>query len=432
MRRATGVAWKLISYSPWSAILLLRDLRDLHVRYAEASIAYVMLGQAAQAAGDRDLLDACTHCHDRTLRGLKWTVTEIKLSAPQALISPGTVRGAWRDTRAGNASDTERQGGELGEDRVRQVGERLVLSIEGAKWLDEPSYKLEHVLELTLNLLGDRTKRFRRLLHGTWYGHPLHPVLTDLPIGSWSVSLLLDGLSLANPQDDGLAAGADLALAVGVAGALAAALTGLNDWQHTHDTARRTGLVHGLINIGGTSINVASLVLRRRGRRAAATGMSVGAWGGMLVSAYLGGTLVYRHRIGVDHAHMGLEPRRFVPVLDAAELPDNDPRCVQVDGAQLVLVRQGDEIHALGGECPHLGGPLWEGWLYRGGIVCPWHGSRFSLCDGEAIDGPATAPLPLYDVRVRDGRIEVRHRPRVRTAPPGDALVRLQENDDES
>jgi hypothetical protein len=72
---------------PEIGLLLVRDLRKLHLLYAEASIDYVIVGQGAQAARDRELLDAVSHCHAQTLRGMKWTVTRIKAAAPQVLTS---------------------------------------------------------------------------------------------------------------------------------------------------------------------------------------------------------------------------------------------------------------------------------------------------------------------------------------------------------
>jgi nitrite reductase/ring-hydroxylating ferredoxin subunit len=73
-----------------------------------------------------------------------------------------------------------------------------------------------------------------------------------------------------------------------------------------------------------------------------------------------------------------------------------------------MLVRAGGRIHALANTCSHLGGPLCEGTLHEGGVVCPWHGSRFDLETGEVLDGPAVFPAPRFETRVRDGRIELR------------------------
>lgn len=83
--RVRGKTSELLGRRPETGLLLLRDLRKLHLLYAEASINWVILGQGAQAARDRELLDAVSDCHPQTLRGMKWTVTRIKIGAPQVL-----------------------------------------------------------------------------------------------------------------------------------------------------------------------------------------------------------------------------------------------------------------------------------------------------------------------------------------------------------
>jgi len=134
----------------------------------------------------------------------------------------------------------------------------------------------------------------------------------------------------------------------------------------------------------------------------------------MFVGAYLGGHLVYRRRQGVDQADRSVEPRGFEPVLPAAELSENQPRRVEVWDAieraniPIVLVRHRGRIFAMGARCSHMGGPLDEGWLLKGGLVCPWHGSRYDLETGQPLDGPSTCPQPRYDVRLRKGVIEIR------------------------
>jgi nitrite reductase/ring-hydroxylating ferredoxin subunit len=75
-----------------------------------------------------------------------------------------------------------------------------------------------------------------------------------------------------------------------------------------------------------------------------------------------------------------------------------------------VLVRRGDRIHALVESCAHLGGPLSEGSVEGGAIRCPWHGSLFALEDGRVLEGPSSFPQPCFEVRVREGQIEVRPR----------------------
>ena len=68
----------------------------------------------------------------------------------------------------------------------------------------------------------------------------------------------------------------------------------------------------------------------------------------------------------------------------------------------------GQRIFALAETCSHLGGPLAEGKLSDNSVQCPWHGSRFCMRDGRVLTGPATVNAPRYDVRVRQGQVEVK------------------------
>src|SRR5258706_1082714 len=108
---------------------------------------------------------------------------------------------------------------------------------------------------------GSARRKLDNFLNGTWLGHPLHPVLTDVPVGAWTLTLALDGAESVNGRRE-LATGADVALAAGLAGALGSAVTGLAQWQYSLRRARRVGVAHALLNVGATALYGASLVLR--------------------------------------------------------------------------------------------------------------------------------------------------------------------------
>ena len=293
--------------------------------------------------------------------------------------------------------------------RLAEVGERAVETIERQDWLDRVGGALDGVIARAFERAGTVGRHVKNFLHGTWLGHPLHPALTDVPLGAWTTALVLDVLDRprANDGRGPYSAGADAAVALGAAGAVAAATAGLVDWHHTDNGARRVGLVHGLLNTTVLALYGTSLILRRRGHRPAGRALGYLGFATMSVAAYLGGTLVYRQRIGVDHSQRQ-RSSRFVPVLADHELPEGTIRRVEVGEIRVVLVRRDANIHALAESCSHLGGPLAEGRLEGDGIVCPWHGSRFALADGRVLDGPATAPQPCFATRVRNGMIEVR------------------------
>ena len=126
------------------------------------------------------------------------------------------------------------------------------------------------------------------------------------------------------------------------------------------------------------------------------------------VAAYLGGHLVFKDKIGVDHTADHSPPENFVSLLAESELRENELRRVDVNGMPVLLVRRGQRIYAIAETCAHLGGPLSEGKLEDTTVRCPWHGSRFALEDGRVLEGPSVHAQPVLEVRVRDGQIEVR------------------------
>jgi nitrite reductase/ring-hydroxylating ferredoxin subunit/uncharacterized membrane protein len=290
--------------------------------------------------------------------------------------------------------------------KLGHVGEAAVEAIERQGWLDPLGDRLQAAVARIYQAGGQTGRVIRDLLHGTWLGHPLHPVLTDIPLGAWTAALVLDAMDSGRGR--GFSRAADTSIGVGLAGAVGAAATGLTDWHHTTGGDRRAGLVHGLMNTAATVLYAGSLVTRRRGARAAGQGLASAGFLVALGAAYLGGHLVYGKRIGVTHAPKPEPSDDFIPVLPEAELREGTPRRVQARDMTLVLVRQDGQIYALVESCAHLGGPLSEGTVEEDSIRCPWHGSRFALEDGRVLEGPSTFPQPCFEVRIRTGQVEVR------------------------
>jgi nitrite reductase/ring-hydroxylating ferredoxin subunit/uncharacterized membrane protein len=270
--------------------------------------------------------------------------------------------------------------------------------------LDQLAEPLSRAVRGAYEAAGAAGREAKNAAHGVWLGHPLHPVLTDVPLGAWTTALALD--ATAN-GDAGMRRAATFAIGVGLVGALGAAVTGLTDWSETQGQPRRTGLVHGLLNIAATSLMATAFFQRRNGNDA--NGRAC-AWSGVAIaaaSAYLGGDLVYRQRIGVTHADVEL-PEKWTAVASGSELADNTMMRARAGDADVLLVRQHGRVCALVHSCAHLGGPLSEGTLRDGSVICPWHGSEFALDDGHVVNGPATQSQPCLAVRERDGQIEVK------------------------
>lgn len=239
----------------------------------------------------------------------------------------------------------------------------------------------------------------KSLLSGTWLDHPLHPALTNLPLGCWSGAVVLDLFGGAAGD-----AAIQPMVALGTLTALPAAVAGLSDWANSYGPERRVGLVHAAVNVTGLSLFTASLAARRRARCLRLLGLAAVATGG-----YLGGHLTYARGLGIDHQILVERPTEWTDAADAGGLAEATPTLAEAGGARVLLYRRGSQIYALSDVCPHAGGPLHEGTVDdQLCVTCPWHGSRFRLSDGRALHGPASAPAVLYEARVREGRVEVR------------------------
>lgn len=270
--------------------------------------------------------------------------------------------------------------------------------------------KIQKAIDKALYANGNPVaQKVRNFLNGTWLGEPLHVVLTDVPIGAWTVAMVFDALDMINSRHE-FALAADTSIAIGLAGAAGAAITGVTDWSDVDPPARRLGLIHGLLNIGATALFATSLILRKKKARSESRGFAALGYALMSFSAHLGGKMVYEHRVGVDRTDGETFPENFTAVLAESKLPDNTPTRAMHQGTPILLVRRGERMFALAETCSHFSGPLSEGKLDGDSIVCPYHASRFALEDGRVLDGPAVHPQPCLKVRARDGQIEVRRR----------------------
>ncbi len=251
-------------------------------------------------------------------------------------------------------------------------------------------------------------KPVKNLLNGTVLGHPLHPVLTDIPVGAWSVTALLDIFEMSGRTD--VAFAADAALVFGLLGGVGAIVTGYADWTDTDKEPRTLGMAHAMLNAGAFTAYCGSLLLRRSGRRPTGIALSMLGYAVSGFSAYLGGELAFNFLLGTKHTAEPLgPPEEFVPVLADDELPMGEMRRVDLAGIPVLLLRTRDAVHAISAVCTHRGAPLDRGTLEDDACVrCPWHASLFSFEDGSVIEGPATFPQARFSARVSNGRIEVR------------------------
>lgn len=242
--------------------------------------------------------------------------------------------------------------------------------------------------------------RTRDVLTGTPLGHPLHPLLVDVPIGCWTSSLLLDVVARRQHRASRRLVG------IGVLTALPTAAAGLADWTDTEEAEMRVGLVHAALNVGALGCYTVSWWKRRRGGHAGrawsllAIALSSGA-------GWLGGHLAYGLGVGVDTNAFESGPTAWSPAVGS--LPDEGAVArLTTEGVGIAVARREGTDHAMADRCSHRGGPLSEGTIEGDCLVCPWHGSKFRLTTGLPAGGPASEPQPLYELQVRDATVEVR------------------------
>jgi nitrite reductase/ring-hydroxylating ferredoxin subunit/uncharacterized membrane protein len=242
---------------------------------------------------------------------------------------------------------------------------------------------------------------------GRWIGHPIHPALSDLPIGLWTGVMLLDVIDRDQAPRRGLDA-AGMLSAAGILAAGATALTGLSDWTVSNDEDRRVGLFHGILNTVALGLQGASLGTRMAGRRGTARALGAASLTVTAAAGYLGGHLVFTKGVMVNRVAWAVGPRRWTRALQEADLPDDSPTAVEAEGRQVMLYRHDGSLYAIDNICSHAGGLLSRGTIADLTVTCPLHGARFALADGCVGRGPASQPQPVLPTRIRNGWIEVR------------------------
>lgn len=257
----------------------------------------------------------------------------------------------------------------------------------------------------------------RDFLHGTWLGHPVHPMLTDIPIGAFIVAFVLDLVGLPGQLAAGPSTGSTWAIAIGFVSMLAAALAGYADYIDLSGTSKRVGSLHSTTMLLAAVLYFISLGTRLMwwGPLDFSTFTTVSVWTAnvglllVLVGSYLGGELVFNLGSQVDrHAWRGGGTKW--QALDLDSVPEDKLTKAKAGAQTLVVVRRGEKIFALHDTCSHQGCSLAEGKLVDEGkrIECKCHGSRFELADGSVNRGPAVYPQPRYEVRRAEGKIEVK------------------------
>jgi nitrite reductase/ring-hydroxylating ferredoxin subunit/uncharacterized membrane protein len=241
-------------------------------------------------------------------------------------------------------------------------------------------------------------------ISGTWFGHPVHPPLTDVVIGSFLGASLLDLLGGEGKASERL-------LGVGLVAAVPTALTGVNDWADTEiadQAVRRVGLVHATANTSALILYASSLAARRRGARGRGAILALAGTAVMTVGGYLGGHMSYVRGVGPNQTAFDPGPEEWTDIGEAGAFPDGALRAVVAQDTPVLVLRHGDGIHAIHNRCSHRGCLLSEGEVEGHVVTCACHGSQFDVRDGSIVRGPATASQPAFDARESEGKVEIK------------------------
>jgi len=280
--------------------------------------------------------------------------------------------------------------------------------IDGQHWLEPVADFLQKVVGGTYKALGAPGTALKSFNHGTWLGHPLHPVLTDIPLGAWTMAVIFDIIYIFNRSHTWTSA-ADATTFIGILAALATAVTGFTDWNETFGRERRVGAAHGLINTVALLLFIVSLIVGLTGgSRAIAIVVAFVGYALLLSAAFLGGELVFSIGTGVNHHAWQQVPEKFTRVMLEGQLKDGVLIRGLAGDTPILLYKNGETVCAISETCSHAGGPLSEGKIVGNLVQCPWHGSRFDVCSGAVKQGPATVSQVRYETRMQNGQLEVK------------------------
>ncbi len=249
-------------------------------------------------------------------------------------------------------------------------------------------------------------------------GHPLHPIFVPFPLAFFVGAFLFDVIGVGSGTPGWYIAGTYLA-GGGIIMGLVAAVPGLIDYVWSvppASSARRAARRHLLLNTA--VLLLFALAFWVRGAPGVPPDppiLGLELIGVLLLtwSGFIGGTLVYRNQIGVDHRYAGAgkwreavvpyRPGEPVVVARADELQPGQMKLLRAGPRRIVLARTSAEAAAAGwaafdDHCTHRGGTLADGVLACDVVQCPWHGSQFDVRSGAVRAGPAKEAIGTYPV----------------------------------
>ena len=282
--------------------------------------------------------------------------------------------------------------------------------IRSQGWLDPTGDAIQKIVGGIYGALGAPGRVLKDFAHGTRVlGHPLHPALTDIPLGAWTVGVAADLLHYPIPALP--TAVGDVGVGFGLIAGLGSALSGYTDHHETFGNERRVATLHGLLMTSVVVLMTVSVVLRWKAG-VGGHGLAVlFALVGVLVAltgAFFGGHLTFGIGTMVNHNAFAVGPEEAVAVGKAADFAEGSMKVVQAGDMPVLMTRVGGRLYAIANTCSHAGGPLNEGSLEGDVVTCPWHASRFCVRDGAVRGGPATFSQPALAVTEEHGQVKVK------------------------
>ncbi|MCA1562829.1 MAG: Rieske 2Fe-2S domain-containing protein [Acidobacteria bacterium] len=243
--------------------------------------------------------------------------------------------------------------------------------------------------------------------------HPLHPALIPFPFAFLTGALLFDTIGLIRESRALWTTGAHLTIA-GIAAGVLAAIPGIIDYLYTvppGSSGKKRATRHGALNIIALALFGGAWALRGPdwSPSLASTALELVGASTLAYAGWLGGTLITRNLISVDHryARAGKWKEEWfagkagepLVVAHTDDLAADQMKLLHVNGHRIVLARKADHFIAFDDSCTHRGGSLAGGVMIDGTVQCLWHGSQFDGSTGGVRCGPARQPIGAYEVR---------------------------------
>jgi len=281
--------------------------------------------------------------------------------------------------------------------------------IDSQKWLEPFGGFIQKIVGGLYKPLGAPGQRLKSFLHGAWWGHALHPAITDIPLGAWTVAIVADLVAFTGKVSQQVG---DFCVFIGLVVALGAVITGYNDHHETYGKELRVATAHGLIMTTTTILYAVSFLLRWLGAASShdlAVWVSIAGYALLLIGGYVGGDLVFKIGTMVNRNAFAEGPEEeYVRVGVPGDFGEGQMKKVDAGGMAVLVVRYNGKLNAIANTCVHAGGPLNEGELSGTTVTCPWHFSQFDIRSGHVKRGPATFAEPAFSVRETGDAVEVK------------------------